>query len=562
MKINPIHCEIGFFKRWKVTMSILKKYSKKLNIDIFIVLYSASAMMMPNIFLFNIYNQNRVLVQIMLNHVLTLAVILAATSFVLLILMKYVLRSYEGSFLLICLLWILFWFYESFFLILPTDSELFYVVLIILSLFFLMLMLRLFSQKIQKTYIVLKGIAGVIALLFIFNTMPIFLSMSNNELRTATIRQSFEVDSSLPNPDIYWLHVDGMLAFDTIEEFFHAPVELREQLKSRGFMVNRDARFIAYNTYFGVPALLSPDFYDSYLQELFMEGKYWLRWYRSELLHSALERDSISFASDIAPYHELFHAFMQADYTTVMIAALDPLVYVPIDQFYRLDNDDYPFTIRNGALGGFLFDAINLIELLSLMTPISTNFVANVREGQGMLEWMPIDSHYEMINALTENTRNFSHERQLYRALIDTFSITEPKFVFVDMMFTHPTNWYLHDEYYYEYYGYYYDRIDLYPLAHDYAKIVIHQMIDMILYRNPDAVIVIQSDHGFHTEWTQIALLDLGLTAEEVINLHDSVMSAVRIPEVYGGLDAPLDPLNITRELVNRFVGRNYDLLQ
>lgn len=58
-----------------------------------------------------------------------------------------------------------------------------------------------------------------------------------------------------------------------------------------------------------------------------------------------------------------------------------------------------------------------------------------------------------------------------------------------------------------------------------------------------------------------VQLLAEDFTEEEDIHLHHSVMSAVRISEQYGGLDMPLDPRNITRELVNRFVGENYELL-
>ena len=54
-------------------------------------------------------------------------------------------------------------------------------------------------------------------------------------------------------------------------------------------------------------------------------------------------------------------------------------------------------------------------------------------------------------------------------------------------------------------------------------------------------------------------LLDLGYTEDQLMDLWLSVMSAVRIPQQYGDLDEPVDPLYITRLLVNRFVGENYE---
>jgi hypothetical protein len=44
--------------------------------------------------------------------------------------------------------------------------------------------------------------------------------------------------------------------------------------------------------------------------------------------------------------------------------------------------------------------------------------------------------------------------------------------------------------------------------------------------------------------------------------MQNSVISAVRIPKRWGGLDQPLDPLDISRVLVNRYVGENYKLVE
>jgi len=43
--------------------------------------------------------------------------------------------------------------------------------------------------------------------------------------------------------------------------------------------------------------------------------------------------------------------------------------------------------------------------------------------------------------------------------------------------------------------------------------------------------------------------------------MQNQTINAVRIPEKYGGLESPVEPLNITRLLINSFVGKNYTLL-
>jgi len=87
-------------------------------------------------------------------------------------------------------------------------------------------------------------------------------------------------------------------------------------------------------------------------------------------------------------------------------------------------------------------------------------------------------------------------------------------------------------------------------------------LVDMVLARDPQAVIVLQADHGLHLVQKERMMSDLSITEEELDHLYNGVFSAVRIPEPYGKLDAPLAPLNISRELVNRFVGENYDYLE
>jgi hypothetical protein len=247
-----------------------------------------------------------------------------------------------------------------------------------------------------------------------------------------------------------------------------------------------------------------------------------------------------------------------------MIADFDLNVYVPIDQFYRLGVSDRvdaaPFTTSHTVTeeSQFLQDALELVELLTLMTPLPYRFVMQIREGR--FDWSSIPSHHEVVNDLTENTLNLDHERQIYRSLIDSFSLTEPKLLYMTSMFTHGNRWHWQDGGLSEH-GAGVHRLDLYPRANEYGAVVMFNTIDMILERNPNAIIVIQADHGLHLHGTQRQLLAEGFTDEEVAHLQNSVISAVRIPEQYGGLDEPLDPRNITRELINRFVGENYELL-
>ena len=537
------------------------------------ILAYVAAIALPNIFLFNIYTQNHETSQIIFHHVLILALLMGITGALGFFIARFLTKTAKAGLLVMLLFWLFFWFFEDLFARVSLESKGLFLGLIAGGLIAFTGLLRLCAVKLQKGQLLLVGFAGVLSLLFVFNaigaTFAFFTTTAvetNQVAIEVPIKHDFTVDATLPSPDIYWLHMDGMISPHSMEYFFgNAQTALLNRLLDLGFVINNDAKLVAHNTEFGVSALLSPYFYDNYLQELFSEAGGLLRRGRQSLLHGALNRDGISLALDVAPYHELFHAFMQANYTGVMIADFARDVYVPIDQFYRLGNglriDAYPFTTAatKDQEPHFLTEALDLVELLALMTPIPYRIVIQIREG--MFDWVTIPSHDEVVNQLMADSLDISHERQLYRRLQDSFAIDEPKLLYLTTMFTHAARWHWQDpELTAHRSGV--DRFDLASLAYEYAAKVMLQLIDLILANNPNAIIVIQADHGMHLHATQQQLLNTGFSEEAVIQLQNSVISAVLIPPSYGGLDEALDPRNITRELVNRFVGQNYDLIE
>ena len=523
--------------------------------------YYIAAMLLPNTFLFFLYNANREVSLIIFNHVLILALALAIISAILLSLSRLVIRNYEGAMLVLLLFWSSFWLFEAIFKVIPSNrlissrSDLL-VVMGWIIIFFLVILMFI-STQFYKMRVIFKALAGIICLLFLFNFFPASSAniRASQETRTSRPMKEFNINKSLPTPNIYWFHMDGMLNFTDMEYFFNMPQEkLRQQLNERGFVINEDAKFNAFNTMFGTSALLSPTFHDNYLGALLAEKSGELHWERSEVLHDTFERDDISLVDDIAPFHELFTAFLLSDYEVVLIANYDERVHVPLGHFYRLGGEDHindaPYT-ANSILqleleGHFLQSAHDLVTLLGYATPIPSWLTFEIKDSQ--FEWVSIPEYNEEIDRLTKNSRNLPHERQLYRSLIDSFTIEVPRLTYMATLFTHASSW---D----------WNRVDLYPTEHEYAGNVMITMIDMILEEDPAAIIVLQADHGFHTHKTQVRLLEDGFSEEEVAHLANSVMSAVRIPQQYGGLAEPLHPLNITRELVNRFVGQNYQLL-
>ncbi|MBQ4419010.1 MAG: hypothetical protein II870_05175, partial [Synergistaceae bacterium] len=106
-----------------------------------------------------------------------------------------------------------------------------------------------------------------------------------------------------------------------------------------------------------------------------------------------------------------------------------------------------------------------------------------------------------------------------------------------------------------------------YHAQHVWSGKVLINMIDLILAKDPDAVIIIQSDHGLHgnNEQEFKAAFPDKFNSNTAKELWNSTMSAIRVPDKFKTGEehyALNNPLNITRYLVNNFVGaNNYEYL-
>jgi hypothetical protein len=372
--------------------------------------------------------------------------------------------------------------------------------------------------------------------------------------------------------------MDGMLSLGMAERFFGEPQDvLRSELIRRGFVIYEDATLNAGSTDWAFPALFSPAFYDSYYGARLSEVSHLLAESRHPILHGKLSEDGINFIYDIIPDNEMFWAFMSANYETLMMITDTGLRRAPFT-LNRLYNLSIPSVATTTIKNYFMIQAGDLIRLFTLVTPFSiySKQLLALFE-QHFDHWLHLPNNDETVEQLTAHTLNTVPERNIYIAFIDSFSVQSPKIIFTDIPFTHHNYW--HWAFPWEWSD---DSTEvnrermieaardinlpgLYSwsfLAYNNAIAVMLNAIDMVLKQNPNAVIVLQADHGMHSGiHIQHILSDMGYTEAEILELYLSVMSAVRIPAAYGGLDAPLEPRNISRELVNRFVGENYTLL-
>ena len=260
-------------------------------------------------------------------------------------------------------------------------------------------------------------------------------------------------------------------------------------------------------------------------------------------------------------------ALAEKDYLITMIACQMHSHYMnaPFDVFYprwgKLKGFKTDIEKAVDPWNRFLSEAGNLPELLTLSTPLSiiSNSLIVLPEN---VDWQPLTSHIplldEEMDIFSYPTLGYISEWRLYNALIDSSSIPSPKFVFIVNLFARAIYWYLHDS---DKPVGDFSRVDLYLDAYEYAVLSMLNKVDIILEQNPDSVIVLQSDHGIINNESLEQMRIWGYTENDIRDARMVVFSAVRIPPQYGGVDEPIAPLNISRELVNRFVGENYVLL-
>jgi hypothetical protein len=106
------------------------------------------------------------------------------------------------------------------------------------------------------------------------------------------------------------------------------------------------------------------------------------------------------------------------------------------------------------------------------------------------------------------------------------------------------------------------DEFDVrnYPKHFEYAFQVTMNMVDMVLKADPSAIIVLAGDHGIHSAFCVDQLAELYGEAGRV-ELWNNIFYAVRLPQEWDPapeLSVLADPRNLSRYLVNTFVGRNY----
>ncbi|MCL2812043.1 MAG: hypothetical protein FWD25_09185 [Clostridia bacterium] len=440
-------------------------------------------------------------------------------------------------------------------------------VLLLLSLFagaFIVLSLLLRAVRSKTPFVYLSFI---VVFVFAFNLISVIsngVAMERNRrevfesgLAELHIKTEFFVEEGAARPDIYWFHTDTRMSIQNVEKYFgDAQEELITALHERGFILNADAFLNAGFTSTAVPALMCPSYYDN-VQRAKMEDL---------LLVTIIGRSGLGRSPQdllARQNNELLYAFSAAGYEINTIAA-GYNDYHPMDRHYNIYSGS-PRLLEQTIDAGGRYPAFRhqgRIELQAL---------ADLLEKATMLPQLHVGisrardlEHLDDRPLVAERIGGWALSAA--QALLDVLQRgAAPRFVVVMDLAAHipfridENGTLLHIE------PGHVDHIDGYLPNQKFADNILLEMIDFVLESDPNAVIILQADHGLQTRAMESQMRADGYTDEQIIEIQNGVFSAVRVPAQYGGIPEellPLDPRNIARLLVNQFVGENYEYIQ
>lgn len=316
-----------------------------------------------------------------------------------------------------------------------------------------------------------------------------------------------------------------------------------------------------HKTRIAIPALMCPDYHDKYLKEI-LES-------HDDAIKLSMGSDRDLYNSRV--YNETINAFDAKGYSTATISINGYYFFPTTDFFYFINvyNEnkseyipepkyvrDYNFNNSNdrirlytyqlgeiflGGLPGLIYNKLyKNDEIILQQLTTKYNYTADVLLG---------NKDHEVHFALVES---------IYDTLKSTH-INEPKFVIVHNMLPH--------------FPFEFDELGAkiddtenilnYKGHHTYSAKVLVNLIDMVLEEDPNAVIILQADHGLHGQSKEQIIEAFG-NFEAALDIWNNVVSAIRVPEQYKNDQEHYmmeDPRNISRYLINNFVGKNYDYI-
>ena len=184
-------------------------------------LYVAGSISMPVILLFYLYNRQGLDVHIVFFHILVLAALLSLAGLIMFLAMRRFIGA-EESIIVMCLFWAGFWFFGEIRRSMFPNMSGTVLVMLIATVLALVVVLVKFKLPFKDFSPAFGTLSAVFVAMFFLNLAPAVyrniapVTSAENArgiISDISIRRDFIVVHSLPMPDIYWIHLDGMEIF-------------------------------------------------------------------------------------------------------------------------------------------------------------------------------------------------------------------------------------------------------------------------------------------------------------------------------------------------------------
>lgn len=427
----------------------------------------------------------------------------------------------------------------------------FFIVLVVLSIFYrkerfgIEITIEIFSTIISLTIIFL-AVTTIASSIYKGITFTSRLSHYNGHKKIV-------VDKEKPSPNIYWFHMDGMPNTDLIKKYYNEDLtEFKDSLNELGFVNNEDASFRGgHHTLTALPSLFDPDYYDNYLKD-------YLKEYDKCTLKNCKTKDVPTF-KDLNYRridNELLSGLKKKGYTTIGILEYNQYTSLKTDYVYDI------YENKKCEVGYFKGHK-NSDDIYKDIVKIHFNYILKYREVYIMEDYKP-DKYISCGKDFSKypNINKVDQLKETLTALNNSKNKgNNPKFYFIDNVLMH-RHWsydkegnFIRDE-----------NTDLedYDDCYIYTTKVLLEFINYINENDPNSIIIIQGDHGIHVLEEDILKDTFNIDEKEVLNIRNSTISLIYIPEEYRDEDEQYldNPLNISRYLINNYVGDNYEYIK
>ena len=375
------------------------------------------------------------------------------------------------------------------------------------------------------------------------------------------------VDDSKESPNIYWIHCDAMMSMDSMSEYFHYyDGYLEKYLEDNNYFINNGASMVVgHHTSTALVALFNPSYYDLFFKD-------YLNDLEDDFIENSVRPSSIvgyEKLKDKRFNNEVFNALEEKGYVTYAVSQFDQYSSLSVDYYYDYfyglafnhfdDGKDEFREIKNNNH----FRLSLMSDFTHLRSLLDNTMLYELVKNINFLDYDIVDyksfdsSDYEFIDKT-----DYWVAKAILKGLDMSMESDNNKFVFVDYNLAHlPLV--------YDIYG---NKIDInneynlnyYLGNYIYSSYLLVDMLEFIKNNDDNAIIVVQGDHGIHMLEDEYLMEYFNVDMEGVMDIRNSVISAIYIPDKYknGDEEYLTNPLNISRYLINNYVGENYDYIK